>query len=236
MTVKRAFIEWLIKCDGKIERISSVIYAQRKGLSMKKIEVEKITEREKLIIRNGINTYSYIMNNREKDDEDFRDVYYNYYLTARSSVFSKMKIDKVSKQKICNPNWSIYYDLMKEASGEESLEEIVEYLKNNLTSKSFEFSFASKLLHTKNPCIPIYDSKVRKYLEDVFGKKFVSESGDKTLDKINDDWKMLNTWYNEFLRTDEAKNWIDWFDKEFPEGKGMTDIKKIDSIIFACTN
>lgn len=203
---------------------------------MEKIEVEKITERQKLTIENGINTYLYIMNNHEKDDADFRDVYYNYYLTARSSVFSKMKTDKVSKKRNINQNWNTYFNLLKSASGEESIEAIVEQLKDKLTSHSYEFSFASKLLHTKNPCVPIYDSKVRKYLEDVYEKKFASESGKKTLAGIEADWKMLNKWYSEFLETDEAKKWIDWFDKEFPKGKGMSDIKKIDSIIFACTN
>ena len=201
---------------------------------MEKIKVENITEKQKLTIENGINTYLYIMKYHKFDNEDFRDVYYSYYLTARSSVFSKVKTDKETKEKTSNPNWNTYFLLLKNAKGTESLESVVEKLKNELTSHSFEFSFASKLLHTKNPKIPIYDSKVRKYLEEIYGMKFLSESGTKTLSKIASDWQMLNGWYDKFLETDEARTWIDWFDREFPKGKEMSKVKKVDTIIFAC--
>ncbi|MBE6719141.1 MAG: hypothetical protein E7571_00605 [Ruminococcaceae bacterium] len=204
---------------------------------MERIRVQQITERQKLTIENGINTYLYIMKHHNEDDEDFRDVYYGYYLTARSSVFAKTKtINKETKEKIANPNWDTYFQLLKRTLGNESLESIVEELKTKLTSNSFEFSFASKLLHTKNPSVPIYDSKIRKYLEEVYKLRFLSESGTKTMSKIKSDWEMLNNWYNNFLKTDEANAWISWFDNEFPKGKEMSKVKKIDTIIFACVN
>lgn len=203
---------------------------------MEQITANSITDKQKLTIENGINTYLYIMRHQKENNDDFRDVYYNYYLTARSSVFSKVKNNKESGEKTANPNWDLYFQLLNESTGKESLESIVEKLKQKLTSHSFEFSFASKLLHTKNPYVPIYDSKVRKYLEDVYGKKFSSESGTKTISKIKADWIMLNEWYKEFLATNEAMQLIDWFDKEFPKGKNISKIKKIDTIIFACVD
>ena len=200
---------------------------------MEKINVNSITDKQKLTIENGINTYLYIMNHQKDDDDDFRDVYYDFYLKAGFHVFSK------TKKNSNNPNWDVYFDLLKKSTGEESLVSIVEELKEKLTSNRFQFSFASKLLHTKNPNVPIYDSKVAKYLKDVYKKELLFGSDKKDLSKIDtikNDWKILNEWYNDFLKTDEAKEWIDWFDKEFPKGKNISNIKKIDTIIFACVN
>lgn len=208
-------------------------------MNMEKIIVENITKRQKLTIRNGINTYLFIQDNLKEGSDDFRDVYYDFYLKARSSVFAKKKTDKETKQKIDNPNWETYFDLLDKTEvtkpkAAEKLKDVVEYLSKNLTSKSFEFSFATKLLHTKCDEIPIYDSKVRKYLNEVYGKKFKTSSKNN-IENIQVDWNTINTWYNDFLKEDESKKWISWFDKEFPEGKELSKIKKIDFIIFACT-
>ena len=55
------------------------------------INLSTITDRQKLIIKNGINTYLYIMDHATADDLDFRQVYYDFYLSARSSVFAQEK-------------------------------------------------------------------------------------------------------------------------------------------------
>jgi hypothetical protein len=176
------------------------------------------------------------------DDDDFREVYYDFYLKARSSVFAKKK--KEGKQKKDNKNWDVYFQLLKNptllqnATGKEQIEQIVEELRQHLSSHRFEFSFATKLLHTKDPRTPIYDSKVRKYLKTAWKKRFTSESSSKLgkLAKIKEDWKMLNEWYDEFLKSDTAKKWIEWFDKTFPNGKDISPVKKVDFIIFACVD
>ena len=48
-----------------------------------KIDVNGITSRQKLVIAKGLCDYQYIMDNWKKDDVDFRDVYYEFYLKAR---------------------------------------------------------------------------------------------------------------------------------------------------------
>lgn len=55
------------------------------------IEIGKITERQKLIIRKGLLDYKYIMDNWKKNDEDFQKVYYEFYLKARFSVLNDRK-------------------------------------------------------------------------------------------------------------------------------------------------
>ena len=53
------------------------------------IDVSKITERQKLTIAKGLCDYCYIMDNWKKNDEDFKDVFYNFYLKARWSIMNK---------------------------------------------------------------------------------------------------------------------------------------------------
>ncbi len=202
---------------------------------MEKIDVNKITARQKLTIRNGINTYMFIMAHQSEDDDDFREVYYSYYLTARSAVFAKKKTNKETKKKEDNPNWEAYFSLLHKTSGKESLISIVKKLQKELVKQSLEFSFATKLLHTKNNQVHIYDSKVRKYLKEVYGETFNTEK-ENSLDSIQKDWDTLVNWYDQFLKSEEAKEWITWFDSTFPEGKEISAVKKIDTLIFACVN
>ena len=51
--------------------------------------------------------------------------------------------------------------------------------------------------------------------------------------KIPTDWKTLIDWYDMFMKSPIGKNWIAWFDKNFPNYTSISDVKKIDFIIFA---
>ena len=53
-----------------------------------RIDLEKITPRQKLTIAKGLCEYEYIMNNWQNNDLDFREVYYEFYLKARWAVMS----------------------------------------------------------------------------------------------------------------------------------------------------
>lgn len=198
-----------------------------------KIEVEKITEYQKLIIEKGLYDYQYIMNNwKNVDNDDFYTVYYKFYLSARGGVMRNE----------CNKR--IYFNKLRCISSDESLIKIISDLKEEMESNSYEFSLASKLLHTKNPFVPIYDSKVREYLsmnEDVefwwyrkqgmYGNPAPKETTE--IDKIEHDWKNLCEWYADFLKSEKGKKWIEWFDVNFSEFVNISDVKKIDFIIFA---
>ena len=120
-------------------------------------------------------------------------------------------------------------------------------LKNAMAHKSFEFSLSSKLLHTRNPNSPIYDSKVRKYLSQQENVDFWWGQGTKKSyrsgvqkniteqEKIRHDWENLCNWYTGILGSPRGKSWINWFDNNFPNHKNISDVKKIDFIIFATT-
>lgn len=191
-----------------------------------KINVENITERQKLIIKKGLCDYQYIMDNWESDDDDFKAVYYEFYLKARWAVMKK------------EGNWRPYFEKLQTVTPEDSLLDILEDLKNNMLNHNYELSIGSKLLHTRNSSIPIYDSKIKNYLT---GEENVSfwwhgkgaPRGTTEIEKIKHDWNELNNWYYDFENSIEGKQWIEWFDKNFYEYKNISNIKKIDFIIFA---
>lgn len=115
---------------------------------------------------------------------------------------------------------------------------IVDDLKQALDSHSHEFSLGSKLLHTRNPSMPIYDSKVRTYLTtcenvDLWWQNKGAFSKLSEADIISHDWETLLEWYDTFIKSERGKSWIEWFDDVFPEGKNISVVKKIDFIIFA---
>ena len=198
-----------------------------------KIEVDKITEYQKLIIAKGLYDYQYIMDNWENvNNDDFYKVYYNFYLSARGGI---MRIDG---------NKIPYYSKLREISSNEDFIEVLNQLKDEMQSNSYEFSLVSKLLHTRNPVMPIYDSKVREYLskneevefwwyrnKDMYGNS--APRGTIEIEKIKHDWQELCKWYLSFQESVRCKKWIEWFDINFPEFKNISDVKKIDFIIFA---
>lgn len=196
------------------------------------IDVNKITPRQKLIIAIGLCEYQYIMENWQKNDADFQDVYYEFYLKARWAVMNK-------------PNNKIpYFQKLQSISPTDDLMDILDSLKIEMENKSYEFSLGSKLLHTRNISFPIYDSKVRAYLskeEDVefWWHRTAGMSGSSAprgtseRDKIKHDWSELCKWYAMFLQSSRGEQWIEWFNTNFPTYKSISDVKKIDFIIFA---
>lgn len=201
-----------------------------------KIDVYKISPRQKLTIAKGLCDYQFIMDNWQSngiDFEDFKDVYYEFYLKARWAVMSNPR------------NYTPYFEKMRsiDPSTEVDLMNVLEALKKETASKSYEFSLVSKMLHTIKPfSIPIYDSKVREYLfkeENVNfwwqipNKESGAPRGTSEKDKIEHDWNLLCDWYKKILHSERGNEWIKWFNENFPAFEGISDIKKIDFIIFA---
>ncbi|MGL5711641.1 MAG: hypothetical protein ACRCX2_01360 [Paraclostridium sp.] len=86
-------------------------------------------------------------------------------------------------------------------------------------------SFASKLLATVNPSLPIVDRFIREHME------LETYYGKHNANKIVDQYYDIIDIYSNFLKTEKAKLWIDLFDEKFPN-TNITDIKKIDFILW----
>ena len=187
-----------------------------------KFTLSLITEKQKLIIAKGLLDYNFIMNNWRTNSPDFQDVYYEFYLKARWAKMAN------------KTNQNDYFKLMHTTTSKDLITIIKDFEK---TIGSYEFSICSKLLHTINPSSLIYDSKVRIFLTKEIGLDLWYNSGRKSkeqpLEKIEHDWEIICDWYNKFLKSPDGKNWIKWFDTNFPNYRSISNIKKIDSIIFA---
>ena len=71
-----------------------------------RIDVKSITDRQKLTIEKGLCDYRYIMANWKKNDRDFQEVYYDFYLKARWAV---MRSEERRVGKECRSRWSPYH-------------------------------------------------------------------------------------------------------------------------------
>ena len=185
----------------------------------------EITPKQKLIIAKSLLDYQFIMDNWKTNSKDFKDVYYEFYLKARWAVMKKAE------------NSQPYFQMLQTASPDSKLMDIVEDLKQKAATGTYEFSLCSKLLHTINPSSPIYDSKVRIFLSKEMGVDLWFNSGRmasvSNYDKIEHDWNELSKWYSDFLESTAGKEWISWFDANFPSYAHISNVKKIDCIIFA---
>lgn len=196
------------------------------------INMEMITPRQKLVIAKGLCDYQYIMENWEKNDNDFQTVYYDFYLKARWAVMSKPS------------NNQPYFRKLQSISPTDELMDIVNDLSGEMESQSYELSLVSKLLHTRNPSSPIYDSKIREYLSREESVEFwwhrttgmsgkSAPRGTSEIEKIKHDWLELCEWYKMFLQSPQGSKWIEWFDDNFSTYKHISNVKKVDFIIFA---
>ena len=189
---------------------------------MGKINLKNVTKEQKEYFRECLRNYCFIMEQKSKIplSEEFKNNFNNFYLKARRLKNEyKPKYFKELNQRIKDTNISV-----------EDFDNILNKL-NKITG-AWEISITSKLMHTVNPDLPIFDSKVKNYLikyEDVilsiYGK------GEQRKQAVLRAWCNLNNWYNniEIKKSD----WIDWFDKEFPEYKDrISATKKVDFIIF----
>lgn len=194
------------------------------------INVTTITPKQKLTIAKGLCDYCYIMDNWHLNDEDFQEVYYTFYLKARWAVMNLYD------------NKNPYFEKLQAINPTDDFMEILDDLKSSMIANSYEFSLGSKLLHTRNPQKPIYDSKVCDYLTAEENVDFWwhhspkvrgASRGLSERQKIEHDWNELNAWYNTFLTSTRGRQWIDWFNLNFPSYSSISDVKKVDFIIFA---
>lgn len=59
------------------------------------------------------------------------------------------------------------------------------------------------------------------------------EKGQTKYQQFQHDWGMIKNWYNNFIKNDQRyTQWINWFDGKFPQHKNISNVKKIDFLIF----
>lgn len=121
-----------------------------------------------------------------------------------------------------------FFEVFESCTSKSTFEEILKSLSEKSHIQNCEASFASKILATINPEKPILDSKILKYLGLQTGGNNKKERLENALKAYN----QIEKWYEEYLKSEEAKSCIQYFDELFPKYKNISSVKKIDFFIW----
>ncbi len=91
-----------------------------------------------------------------------------------------------------------------------------------------ESSFSSKLVATLDPEQPIWDRFVLKNT----GQKAPSYGAKDRLERTKIVYRNIQKWYKEYLGSEEGKAAVSIFDREVQKHRMLTDLKKIDFILW----
>ena len=123
--------------------------------------------------------------------------------------------------------YQAYYDYMELKKGSPlSFEDVLVHL-HELTSRH-EPSFASKLLATINPDKPVWDVNVLSNLS-IKPPRYYAKN---RLVEIVSTYGVLENWFDDYLKTQNALNVICLFDEIYPNLE-ITAVKKIDFALWS---
>jgi len=180
----------------------------------KKVTEEKIKRAIKNA-KDGLEKYKNIMKLFSKvnvsESKEFQSIYTGFYRVRHN-----------------NPDfYNDYYSFMEEHRNNiPSFKDTLTYL---YKFGRLESSFASKLLATIDPELPVWDQFILRH----FGLEQPSTDMIKEarIIQANNVYEEIKQKYKEFLKTNESRCWIKLFDEYYPE-TNLTSIKKIDLILW----
>ncbi len=177
---------------------------------MNKKDIEKAIDGA----QNGIRKYLAIMDSITVDiskDKAFQTKYNGFYRVRQRT-----------------PEWyENYFTLMQELKGNpHTFNDVLDELKNR--TGRYEPSFSSKLVATINPNKPIWDIYILKNTS----HKPPSYSNNKKFDLAKESYQSIERWYESFIPSENGKLCIDVFNKKVKEHGKITDLKKIDFILW----
>lgn len=179
-----------------------------------KFDVNKILQ-ERLAASMGLDKYRYIMNllhdTDVSSDIDFQRMFNGFYLIRRNETWRRIYYDYFEKVKKGNPTFEDILLHMFQCTG------------------NIEPSFSSKMLASIFPDKPIWDRYVVHNLKMKLDGK---TKQDKLKNAINL-YSEMEKWYEDFLQSDRGKECIESFDKALPDYKKISNVKKIDSILWS---
>lgn len=151
-------------------------------------------------------------------------------------IYDEHGVDNISFQRSFNSFFKVrrnsawretFYSVFLKCSNQKdvSFKEIITTL--YAMTNQIEPSFSSKMLHVINPNYPIWDQYVIKNL----GLKLTGNKETKLHNaiKIYDD---IINWYGGYLVSKTGKEFIDDFDQRLPRFRDITNVKKIDSVLW----
>lgn len=159
----------------------------------------------------GLEKYCEIQNTRNNPlDKTFQRNFNSFYRVRRDFKWQKT-----------------YYELFNKYNNNKTItfSDII----NALAITNYcEASFSSKMLATINPSKPILDSQILKFLDFKITGKDLTSRIESSIKVYSD----IENWYKTYLTTKESKECLTFFDKNLPQYKHISNIKKIDCFIW----
>lgn len=123
--------------------------------------------------------------------------------------------------------YETYYQYMQSLKGQDvEFQQVLGFLYSKL--HRLESSFSSKLVHTHNPNLPIWDKFI---LKNIGIKPPLSYSIDR-INKTNAVYERIKKWYSQYINSNEGHLIIDIFDDMVDDSSSITNLKKIDFVLW----
>lgn len=120
-----------------------------------------------------------------------------------------------------------YFHLMQLLKGgKPSFYDVLDQL--HLAMGRYEPSFSSKLVATLDPEQPVWD----KYVLENTHTKVPSYTSGKKFEQAKSAYESIQGWYRQFLLSDEGKAVIKEFEQVVPEHARITNLKKVDFVLW----
>jgi len=123
--------------------------------------------------------------------------------------------------------YECYYSFLQESKNAvPSFNQTIEYF--NVSLGRYEPSFSSKLVATLNPNKPIWDI----YIIENTGHKAPAYTDKHKIKLAKEIYASIEGWYENFIKSNIGKLYVQVFDDIVPEHNKITTLKKIDFILW----
>ena len=177
-------------------------------------DVNKIFQ-SRLASSMGLDKYQYIMEKINKtdlsSDADFQRTFNSFYIVRRNESWRKSYYMYFEKVKTQSPTFRSILTYLYEQTG------------------NIEPSFSSKMLASIFPEKPIWD----RYVVQNLNLQPLGETKQEKLENAVALYSNIEKWYESFLLTTKAKECLALFDRSLPDYKWLSNIKKIDCILWS---
>lgn len=177
-------------------------------------DVDKVFQ-ERLAASMGLDKYSYIMQQSRivnvATDTDFQRVFNGFYVVRRNESWRKVYYNYFEDIKKLTPTFSDIITYLYEYTG------------------NIEPSFSSKMFATIFPDEPIWD----RYVLQNLNIKVEGRSNEEKLKNTINAYYDIQKWYEDFMNTNTSAKCVAAFNNALPNYKWISDIKKIDFILWS---
>lgn len=162
----------------------------------------------------GLDRYEDIIQNIDPSTPNFQKLFNGYYRVRRNDQWRKSYYTLFCKA------WKSCY----------SFDQIITELYKS--TGNIEPSFSSKMLATIDTKKPIWD----KYVLNNLGLKLTGKTQEEKLQNAIALYVQIESWYEDYFNTKNAKACIKKFDQWLPAYTWMSDTKKIDCLLWVNGN